>query len=43
MKVNIDVDNHTYELWVYIQKLKGKLETFRKAPSKISQPTYMNN
>jgi hypothetical protein len=43
MEVNIDMENHTHELQVQIQELKGKLETLCKAPSKVSQPTYIDN
>jgi len=35
--------NRTHELQAQIQELKGKLETFHKAPSKAFQPTYMDN
>jgi hypothetical protein len=42
-KVIIDTKNHTHELQVQIQKLKGELETLRKAPSKAYQPIYMHN
>jgi hypothetical protein len=41
-EINIEMENHTHELWVQIQ-LKGKLETFHKSPSKVFQPTYMDN
>jgi hypothetical protein len=37
------MENHTHELWVQIQKLKGYLETLRKAPSEVSQTTYIGN
>jgi hypothetical protein len=37
------MENHTLELSVQIQELKGKLETVRKTPSKVYQPTYMDN
>jgi hypothetical protein len=37
------MENHTYELRVHIQKLKGELETLHKSFSKIFQPTYMDN
>jgi hypothetical protein len=43
MEISIDMENHTHELQVQIQKLNGKLGTFCKAPSKASQPTYMDN
>jgi len=43
MKVNIDVENHTHELWVHIQKLKGELETFHQTLGKVFQTTYMDN
>ncbi len=43
MKVNIDMENHTHELQVQIQKLKGELETFCQVLGKISQTTYMVN
>jgi hypothetical protein len=36
------MENRTYELWVYIQKLKGELETFCQTPSKVSQITYID-
>jgi hypothetical protein len=42
-EVNIDMENHTHELWVHIQELKGKLETLHQAPSKVFQTTYMDN
>jgi hypothetical protein len=29
MEINIDMENHTHELRVQIQELKGKLETLR--------------
>ncbi len=37
------MENHTYELWVQIQELKGKLETFHKVLGKVFQTTYMDN
>ncbi len=43
MEINIDMENYTHELWVQIQKLKGKLETFRKALGNFFQTTYMDN
>jgi len=42
-KVNIEMENHTHELQVQIQELKGELETLRKSPSKISHPIDMDN
>jgi len=38
-KINIDMVNHTNELWIHIQDLKGELETFCKAFGKAFQPT----
>jgi hypothetical protein len=29
IKVNIDMENRTHELWVHLQKLMGELETLR--------------
>ncbi len=43
IKVKIDMENCTHELWVQIQELKGELETFRQTLGKISQTTYMDN
>jgi hypothetical protein len=43
IEVNIEMENRTHKLWVHSQKLKGKLETFRKSPSKAYQLTYMDN
>jgi hypothetical protein len=40
IEVNIELKNH--KLWVQIQKLNGKLETFHKSLDKASQPTYMD-
>jgi CHAD domain-containing protein len=37
------MENHTHELQVQIQKLKGELETFCQVLGKISQTTYMVN
>jgi hypothetical protein len=37
------MENHTLELSVQIQELKGKLETVHNTPSKVFQPTYMDN
>jgi hypothetical protein len=42
-EVNNYMDNHSHELWVHIQELKGKLETFCTTFNKVSQPTYMDN
>ncbi len=42
-KVNIEMENHTHELWVQIQELKGELETLCKSPGKAFQLTYMDN
>ncbi len=43
MKVNINMENHTHELHVYIQALKGELETLCQALGNVSQITYMDN
>jgi hypothetical protein len=43
MKVNIDMENCTHELWIQIQELKGELETLCKASSKVFQTSYMDN
>jgi CHAD domain-containing protein len=43
MKVNIDMENHTHELRVHIQKLKSELKTFCQVLGKIYQTTYMVN
>jgi hypothetical protein len=43
MKVNIDMENCTHELWIQIQELKGKLETLCQTLGKVFQPTYMDN
>jgi hypothetical protein len=42
-KVNIEMENCAHKLWVHIQELKAKLETFHKSLGKASQPTYMDN
>ncbi len=41
-KVNIEMENHTHELRVQIQKLKGELETLCKSHGKNFQATYMD-
>ncbi len=43
MKVNIDMENCTHELWIQIQELKGELETLCKALSRVFQTSYMDN
>jgi hypothetical protein len=43
MEINIDMENCTHELWVQIQKLKGELETFCQALSKVYLTSYMDN
>jgi len=43
MKVNIDMENRTHEVWVHIQKLNGESKTFRQVLGKIFQTTYMVN
>lgn len=42
-EINTEMENHTHEFQVHIQKLKGQLETLHKSPNKTSQPTYMDN
>jgi hypothetical protein len=37
------MENHTHELWVHIQELKGEFETLCKVLGKVSQTTYMDN
>jgi hypothetical protein len=37
------MDNHTHELHVQIQELKGELETFRQTSGKFSQTTFLDN
>jgi hypothetical protein len=37
------MENCTYELWVQIQELKGKLETFHKVLGNFFQTAYMDN
>jgi len=43
MEVNIGMENYTYELRIYIQELKGELETLHQTLGKVSQTTYMDN
>jgi hypothetical protein len=37
------MENHTHELWVQIQELKGELETLCQTLYKFFQTTYTDN